>query len=152
GGLLLVLAISALLLTLNRSQHIAEAPWWFVAAALACVLATGGFIAQERRTQRPIIDLRYFREFDFSLLNVGHRGLNLAGCSVLLLVPFYLSRFGGLSPYATGLLLACSPAGTAVAAPLAARLAARVPPRLLALLGAAGMAVGQVLIGSADAT
>jgi MFS family permease len=71
---------------------------------------------------------------------------------VLLLVPFYLSRFGGLTALATGLLLACSPAGTAVAAPLAARLTAHVPSRLLALLGAAGMAVGQVLIATADAT
>ena len=36
-------------------------------------------------------------------------------------------------------------------APLAARLTARVAPRLLALLGAGGMAIGQVLIGTADA-
>ena len=81
------------------------------AAAIVCVLATAGFIAQERHTQRPIIDLRFFRDFDFSLLNAGHAALSLAGFSVLLLVPFYLSRFGGLSAHATGLLLACSPAG-----------------------------------------
>ena len=78
--------------------------------------------------------------------------MNLAGFSVLLLVPFYLSRFGGLTAYAIGLLLACSPTGTALAAPLAARLATRVPPRLLAVIGAAAMTIGQVLIGSADVT
>jgi MFS family permease len=149
GGALLVLAISALLLALNQlQQHLTV----FAAAALICILATIGFILQERRTQRPIIDLRFFRDFDFSLLNAGHAALNLAGFSVLLLVPFYLSRFGGLSPYATGLLLACSPAGTAVAGPLAARLAGHVAPRLLALIGAGAMAVGQVVIGTADAT
>ena len=152
GGVLLVLAISAMLLALNQLQHIRERPLVFPAAALACVLATVGFVVQERRTQRPIIDLRFFRDFDFSLLNAGHAALSLAGFSVLLLVPFYLSRFGGLTAYATGLLLACSPAGTVVAAPLAARLTARVSPRLLALLGAGGMAIGQVLIGTADAT
>jgi MFS family permease len=152
GGVLLVLAISAMLLALNQLQHIRERPLGFAAAALACVLATIGFVVQERRTQRPIIDLRFFRDFDFSLLNAGHAALSLAGFSVLLLVPFYLSRFGGLTAYATGVLLACSPAGTVVAAPLAARLTARVSPRLLALLGAGGMAIGQVLIGTADAT
>ena len=152
GGVLLVLAISAMLLALNQLQYIRERPLGFPAAALACVLATVGFVVQERRTQRPIIDLRFFRDFDFSLLNAGHAALSLAGFSVLLLVPFYLSRFGGLTAYATGLLLACSPAGTVVAAPLAARLTARVSPRLLALLGAGGMAIGQVLIGTADAT
>ncbi len=149
GGALLVVAISALLLALNQlQQHLTM----FVAAAVVCIVATMGFVLQERQTERPIIDLRFFRDFDFSLLNAGHAVLNLAGFSVLLLVPFYLSRFGGLSPYGTGLLLACSPAGTAVAAPLAARLAGNVAPRLLALVGAGAMAIGQVVIGTADAT
>ena len=92
-----MLAISAMLLALNQLQHISDRPLWFAAAALACVLATVGFVVQERRTQRPIIDLRFFRDFDFSLLNAGHAALSLAGFSVLLLVPFYLSRFGGLT-------------------------------------------------------
>ena len=101
GGVLLVLAISAMLLALNQLQRRAESVW--SSPRLACVLATAGFVAQERRAPRPIIDLRFFRDVDFSLLNAGHAALNLAGFSVLLLVPFYLSRFGGLSPYATGL-------------------------------------------------
>jgi MFS family permease len=37
-----------------------------------------------------------------------------------------------------------------LAAPLAARLASRVPPRLLAVIGAAAMAIGQLLIGTAS--
>jgi MFS family permease len=152
GGALLVLAISAMLLALNQLQYLRDNAFGFPAAALVCVLATVGFVVQERRTPRPIIDLRFFRDLDFSLLNAGHAALSLAGFSVLLLVPFYLSRFGGLTAYATGLLLACSPAGTAVAAPLAARLATHVAPRLLALLGASGMIAGQVLIGTADVT
>jgi MFS family permease len=149
GGALLVLAISALLAALNRLPY---ADLGFVLATVICVAATGGFIAQERHTSRPIIDLRFFHDADFSLLNAGHAALSLAGFSVLLLVPFYLSRFGGLTAYATGALLACSPAGTAIAAPLAARLTTSVSSRLLALLGAGGMAIGQVLIGTADAT
>jgi MFS family permease len=120
-------------------------------AALLCVAATAGFIIQEQSTERPIMDLRFFRDLDFSLLNAGHAALNLAGFSVLLLVPFYLARFGGLGAHATGMLLACSPTGTVIAAPLAARLATRVAPRLLAVIGASSMAIGQVLIGTADA-
>lgn len=68
---------------------------------------------------------------------------------MLLLVPFYLARFGGLGAHATGLLLACSPTGTVIAAPLAARLTTRVAPRLLAVIGASAMAIGQILIGTA---
>jgi EmrB/QacA subfamily drug resistance transporter len=146
GGVLLVLAISAMLLALNQLQHSAL---WAALAAMLCAAATAAFIVQERSTERPIIDLRFFRDIDFSLLNAGHAALNLAGFSVLLLVPFYLARFGGLSAHATGLLLACSPSGTVIAAPLAARLAARVAPRLLAVIGASAMAIGQILIGTA---
>jgi MFS family permease len=147
GGLLLVLAISAMLLTLNQLQ---QRPLFPALAALGCIATSALFVVRESRAERPIIDLRFFRDFDFSLLNAGHAALSLAGFSVLLLVPFYLSRFGGLSAYVTGLLLACSPAGTAIAAPLAARLAGLLPPRLLALFGATGMAVGQLLIANAD--
>lgn len=149
GGALLVLAITALLLALNQLQHNAGL---LAAAAMAFVGATAGFIMQERRAPRPIIDPSFFRDVDFALLNAGHAALNLAGFSVLLLVPFYLNRFGALTPQFTGLLLACSPAGAAVAAPLAARLADRIAPRRLALIGAAAMTVGQVLIGTSDAT
>ncbi len=96
GGILLVLAIGGMLLALNQLQHFSERRLWFAASAFACLLAVAAFIVQERRTQQPIINLRLFRDFDFSLLNAGHAALNLAGFSVLLLVPFYLSRFGGL--------------------------------------------------------
>jgi MFS family permease len=149
GGSLLVLAITALLLALNQLQHSAT---WSSLAALACIATTTAFVVQEGRATRPIIDLRFFRDLDFALLNAGHAALSLAAFSVLLLVPFYLSRFGELTPHATGLLLACAPGGTAVAAPLAARLASRAPPRLLALSGAAAMAIGQVLISAAGGT
>ena len=152
GGVLLVLAISAMLLALNQLQYIRERPLVFAAAALACVLATVGFVVQERRTQRPIIDLRFFRDFDFSLLNAGHAALSLAGFSVLLLVPFYLSRFGGLTALRdrpAARLLACRHRRRGTARRTAD---GAVSPRLLALLGAAGMAIGQVLIGTADAT
>jgi MFS family permease len=152
GGVLLVMAVGSMLLALQELHSIDAGQSWFAATAFVCVLATGGFILQERRVARPIIDLRYFRDLDFTLLNVAHAALSLAGFSVLLLVPFYLSRAGGLTPDARGLLLACSPTGTAIAAPLAARLIANVAPRLVALAGAAITAIGLVLISTADMT
>jgi MFS family permease len=150
GGFLLVLAIGAMLLALNQLQYLHERAALFVLSALVSLVAVAGFVVQETRCLRPIINLRFFRDLDFSLLNAGHVALSLAGFSVLLLVPFYLSGFGGLSAHATGLLLAASPTGTVLAAPLAARLASRVPPRLLAVIGAAAMAIGQLLIGTAN--
>ncbi len=152
GGGLLVLAISAMLLALNRLQHLGEGVEWLLLAAGTALFAGIGFVWQERRATRPIIDLRFFRQPDFALLNAAHVLLNLAGFAVLLLVPFYLARFGAFSAQAIGLLLAAAPAGTMIAAPLAGRLATRWPPRRLAVVGAAVMAMGQMLIAGTEAT
>ncbi len=151
GAGLLVLTIGLLLLALNQLQHLEEPVPWLVLLATASVLAGAGFVAQERRVTRPIIDLRFFLDLDFAMLNLAHALLNLAGFAVMLLVPFYLDFVGGLSVAASGFMLAASPLGIAVAAPLAGRLAGHVPQWRLALFGAAAMAAGQVLIGMVGA-
>jgi MFS family permease len=84
-------------------------------------------------------------------VTAAHALLTLAGFSIMLLVPFYLDRLGGLSVPAEGLTLASSPAGIMLAGPLAGRLAHRISPRRLALIGAAAMATAQICIGLADA-
>jgi MFS family permease len=147
GAVLLVVSIGSLLLALNQLQHAAQSAAWALLLGAACLAAGAGFVAQERRVARPIIDLRFFRDIDFGLLNLAHVLLNFAGFAVMLLVPFYLDRFGGLGVIASGCILAASPAGVAVAAPLAGRLAGRIHPWRLALLGAAAMAVGQGAMG-----
>ena len=147
GAALLVLAIATLLLALNQLQHPEQSAAWGLLLGAVCFVAGAGFVAQERRVPRPIIDLRFFRDIDFALLNLAHVLLNLAGFAVMLLVPFYLDRVGGLGVIVAGCILAASPAGVALAAPLAGRLAGRIHPWRLALIGAATMAVGQAAIG-----
>ena len=147
GAGLLVLGIGTLVVALNQ-LHLGP---WAVLLGAASLLAGAGFVAQERRVMRPIIDLRFFRDMDFALLNLAHALLNLAGFAVMLLMPFYLDRVGGFGLAASGLMLAASPFGITLAAPLAGRLAAQVSPWRLALIGAAAMAVGQTLIGAVGA-
>jgi MFS family permease len=149
GAALLVLAISGLLLTLNQLRGAAEAPLALAASALATALCAWGFVRREFATPRPILDPRFFRDPDFALITAAHAVLNLAGFSIMLLVPFYLDRIGGLSVPAGGLVLACSPAGIVLAGPIAERLSRRIAARQMALAGAACMAVAQVAIGMA---
>jgi len=147
GAILLVVAITALLLALNQLRE----PLLLAPLALLTALAAAGFVMQERRTAQPILDLRYFRDRDFSVVNAAHVLLNIAGFSIMLLVPFYLDRVGGLSVPLSGLVLAASPLGIMLSAPVAGRLATRLAPKRLALAGAAAMAVAQVCIGLAGA-
>jgi len=95
------------------------------------------FYRQERRAPKPIIDFGPFRSADFAVINISNVLINLSAFSIMLLAPFYLSRVPGLTLPAAGLVLAASPAGTIVAAPMAARLAQGHRPRKIALVGTA---------------
>ena len=138
GAALLVLTIGTLLLTLNRLRAPA------VAAAFATVTLAGlwAFIRQERRVQQPIIDLRLFRIRGFAAVNLGHTLMNFAGFAIMLLMPFYLDRVAKLETLSLGLVLAASPLGMILAAPIAGRLAGRIGPRRLTVAGAVCAAVG----------
>jgi MFS family permease len=151
GAILLVVAITALLLTLNQLRTIEQSPWGCLAAGGVTILSVAGFIRREAAAAQPIVDLRFFRDRDFALVTAAHAALNLAGFSIMLLVPFYLDRLGGLSVPATGLALASSPAGIILAGPVAGWVARTISPRLLALIGAAAMALAQIFISMADA-
>ena len=139
GGVLLALALSFLLLALNRLR--APGPETAVLAALA-VAGFALLYRQERRTAKPIIDFGPFRHAGFAMINVSNVLINLSAFSIMLLAPFYLSRIPGLSLPAAGLVLAASPFGIIIAAPIAGRLARRQAPRRIALTGTAISAAG----------
>ena len=71
--------------------------------------------------------------------------------SVWLLAPFYLVTVRNLDATAGGVLFMLTPLGTAVAAPLAGRLADRVGPWPLVVCGLVAEALGLALLGRADA-
>ena len=142
GAALLVLAIGAMLLGLNRLKPGGDAvPWVIVFLATA-----GGFVWREIRTEHPIIDLRFFRDPDFSLLNAGNIAIALVAFSIPLLMPFYFDRAAHLPAPAVGLMLATASLGTAATALVGGRIATRIPPRRIAVLGAAATTAGQALI------
>lgn len=149
GAALLVLAISAFLLTLNQLRDVGHNASSAVIAGVLATLSIAGFIWRELHTPQPILELRFFRDIDFSLANAAQTTLNLAAFAVLLLVPFYLDRFSGLPESLQGAMLAASSLGVVLAAPAAGRWAAAIAPRRLALSGAGAMAVGLWLIGTA---
>jgi MFS family permease len=90
--------------------------------------------------------LRFFRDADFCVLNAGNVAIALVAFSIPLLMPFYFNRAAHLPPPAVGVMLATATLGTAATALVAGRIATRVAPRRLAVLGAAATMAGQVLI------
>jgi len=146
GATLLVVAIAALLLALNQLQHVDNLLALAALFALFVVLSAV-FVVHQRRSLHPVVDLKYFRNVDFSLLNIGFMTLNLGAFAIWLFVPFYLDRIAKLPLGAVGLILAIAPVGSAIAAPIAGRFAATVSARRLALIAAVSVATGSLIIG-----
>jgi MFS family permease len=132
GGGLLALALSFMLLALNRLRLPGPETAVFAALAVAGFVL---FYRQEHRAPKPIIDFSTFRNADFTVINISNALVNLSAFSIMLLAPFYLARISGLSLPVAGLVLAASPVGTILAAPMAGRLARGHKPRLIALAG-----------------
>ncbi len=147
GAALLVVFIVVLVLGLDRLRHLPDGVPVLLLAVLATSAAAYAFVRRELAVAQPIIDVRVFRDAGFALVNVANLLVNLSMFSVLLLLPFYLARMAVLSGPLAGLLLAAQPIGTTLAAPVAGRLAARIPPARMMLCGSLLAAAGLAPIG-----
>lgn len=129
GAALAGTSLLALLLALSESGAAAggrAAPLLLGAAAV--VLAVG-FVAWERRTAHPMLDLTLFRSRTFSTGALAAVLSYLALFSVTFLMPFYLLRVQGLDPRVAGLLLVATPLAMALVAPWSGRLSDRLGAR-----------------------
>ncbi len=151
GAFLLCLALTAVLLLLNRLQYIAEQAPMVALLALLVLLSGGGFVRRERRFAHPILDLSIFRDGNFALVNLGNLLTNLAGFAVLLLVPYYLVRVTGLPLALAGAVLALSPLGTMAGSLLGGWLSGRIQAYRAASFGGLLLGGGLLLIGRWDA-
>jgi len=150
GAVLLASALGLLLLTFNQARNPAVGGGTILLLAGITIAAFAGFIWQERRVAAPIIALGVFRDWDFTLFNVTNIAINFSGFSVLLLVPYYLTRATDLPLSLGGAVLASGPLGMIVAAQFAGRLAQRVGAGRLAFAGGILVATGIAAIGFWD--
>ncbi|HKK29728.1 MAG TPA: MFS transporter [Alphaproteobacteria bacterium] len=144
GAFLLAGAVAAVLLTINRLQVAADQLLVPMTAGLVAAFAVRMFLVHERRSATPILPLHLFRRADFSGLNFANALVAFAGFAIMLIVPYFLARLTALDIGTAGLVLACSPLGTAVVSAFAGRLietwGARAAAGTAAALTAAGLA------------
>lgn len=149
GAVLLAVGISTFLLTLNRLQHLEEGGQLLAVLLLAtAAISLWGFIRWENRAAQPIVNIGLFQNTAFAALNIASVLLYLASFAILLLGPYYLVLFAGLSVPVAGGVLGASFLGSLIASPLAGRIAEHVPAGRIAVLGAFLAAAGLGLIGN----
>jgi EmrB/QacA subfamily drug resistance transporter len=153
GTAALVAGLPLLLLGLDRLRPGGDpgaASW--AAGALGLVGVTG-FVALQRRSASPLVDLEMFRSRVFAGAALSALANYVALFGMILLTPFYLEEGLGLSSGASGLVLAAQPAVMAlVASPsgwLSDRIGSRGPATLGMLILAAGLG-GLSFLGAGD--
>ena len=142
--------VMVLLATLSYGIIEGPAYGWGSARIVACfavaIASVAAFCWHERRTDHPLVDLRFFRSLPFSgaaLTAISAMGA-LGG--FLFIITLYLQDVRGYRPLDAGLCLVPMAAVMAASAPLAGRMIATRGTRPPLLIAGVGLTVGGVLL------
>jgi EmrB/QacA subfamily drug resistance transporter len=144
GAATLFVSLLSLLLGLTLGQQRGFSAPLILALLAAWALFLAIFLTIERRTAQPMIDLRLFRNRQFSInLGTGFTTF-VAIAGIFILMPFYLQNVLGLELRTLGLLLATVPVAMGVSAPVAGALSDRFGFRLITVVGLIVLVIGYI--------
>jgi EmrB/QacA subfamily drug resistance transporter len=142
GALALLIGYPALLLGLtfaaNHGWTSRFVVGWFAVAAIALA----SFFWLELHTTKPLVDVAIFRRKMLAAALLAVALSNMIHYPIALCAPLYLQNVLGSSAVAAGLMLAALPLSTALASPLAGRLADRFNAATMASIGLLIIVVG----------
>ena len=150
GTLLLALALAAytLAMTIGRGSFGTRN----MALLAVALLGAGLFLLVETRTEAPLIRLTMFRNPLLSASLTMSALVSTVMMATLVVGPFYLSRTLGLNAALIGLVLSVGPLFAALTGVPAGRLADRLGPQRMTVLGLLGIATGAFLLSVIPAT
>lgn len=135
GSLLLGLSLGALVLVLDQGQT-----WgWISGKSIITYLVTGIsfilFILTEKRAKEPVVDLKFFKIPTFTAAIITSFISFVGMIGGIFLIPLFVQTYLGYSVTKTGYLFIPMAAGMMIAAPIGARLSAKIEPRFLIAFG-----------------
>ena len=148
GAFLLAFGIAAVLLAINTLPRLAERNYLGLLMVAIASASLVGFVSWERRAAQPIVRIELFRSARFTLVNLASAAIYLVTFSVMLIGPYFLVRYTGLTLLQAGFVLASGFIAMAAASPLAAVLVARLGAQRVAPLGALAIGLGLFSVGS----
>lgn len=149
GLALFVPALSALLIALSYGNELGWTSGAVVGALIGAGMLAIAFVARERSTKMPMIDLALFTRATFSAGIASGLLSYLVLFGSLFVAPFFLEADLGLSPAGTGALLTALPIALGLTAPLAGHAADRLGPRLPTVAGMLVAAVALAMLSFA---
>lgn len=148
GAISLAVALSCLLFTLSKGQTVGWTSKLILSTAAISVIASGVFIAVEKRFKYPMLNLGLFSNRIFSASTFAAVMNYIASTSVSFLMPFYLLGASHFRIDLAGALLMSAPIATATVTAAAGRLSDRIGPRVPATIGMCITVIGLLLLRS----
>lgn len=142
GAVLFGIAVIALQLSVSLGQ---SRGWLTLPVSGGIVLSAIAFyvfIAQQRKTAAPLLDLSLFRLWRFSFGILSAMLAFIAGFSNVFLLPFFLDSVLLLNPSTIGLLLTPFPLVMALTAPISGRFSETTNPAILTTIGLLVLSIG----------
>lgn len=113
--------------------------------------ALAAFVLIEQRVAQPMVDLRLFRNWQFSA-NLATGFMTFVGMSgSLILLPFYLQNIMGYPVQKAGLLLVMTPIALGISSPISGSLSDRFGTRPISVAGQAILVLGFYGLSTLDA-
>lgn len=146
GQLLMIAALGSLTFAVIQGPAYGWTSAAILALFAAALLALAGFVAVERRSAQPLLEMRFFRSPPFTGASVIAVLAFVALSGFLFVITLYLQQTRGYSPLRAGLALLPATAVMAVAAPVAGSLTGRRGARIPLVASGAAMAAGGAML------
>jgi EmrB/QacA subfamily drug resistance transporter len=129
---------------------------WGDALVISFLVAGGllliAFVIVELLVKDPVMDLRLFRSYTFTIANILLWATSAVLFASLFLLPLFFERVEGLSALTTGEILISQGLAMAVGLAISGRLYNRIGPRILAVAGTAIVAISMIGFTRLDVT
>lgn len=146
GAVLLTACLASFLTATTLGSRIGWSSIGTVALFVTAAVACAAFMGLERSCKTPILDLRLFREREFSIGAIAGWANYAATMPIAVFVPFYLQNVLSLSPQTVGLVIASGPLTLAFVAPVAGSLSDRIGSRFLTSIGLLSAGMGLLML------
>ncbi|MGH8891145.1 MAG: MFS transporter [Acidothermaceae bacterium] len=142
GAALSAMWLSGVVLVLTEGSSNGWSTPPVIAAGAVAAIALPTFLVVQARRRHALVDLALFRSRERAMAYIATFLLAAARLALVLLASLFLQAVQGLDAFAAGLRVTPLAIGMMVAAPVAGRLATRIPPRILSTFGTVVVAAG----------